>query len=207
MSILAFGFPVINPFKSKVPKGFYDPIKNHSGIDVGCPTGTPLSLPVETQILDIRTQKEMGLTLYLGWKQYVLVFAHLSTAQGPEGAKLPADTEFATSGNSGSKTTAPHLHFECISKTPDPRYKEMTRTLGSFTGFNVDPLDVIEQMKTPEVSDAQLAYEWMKKHEILTKDHQLDSKVTIGTLSLICFRLAQRIPEWTIEMLDKLKQK
>lgn len=195
----AFEFPVLNPFKSKVPKGFYDPIKGHSGIDVGCPSGTPIKLPVETQVLDIKQQKEMGLVLYLAWKQYVLVFAHLSMAHGPAGTKFPPGTELGTTGNSGSKTTAPHLHFECISKTPDPRYKEMTRTLGEFKGFNVDPLDVLEEMKTPEVSDAQKAYDWMKEHKILIKDHQLDSKITIGTLSIICFRLAKAILAWVKE--------
>lgn len=199
-----FQLPILNKFKSHTPKGFYDAVKGHSGIDLACPMGTSLSLPVETQVMDVKQQKEMGLTLYLAWKQYILVFAHLSVSHGPAGAKKAADTEFARTGNSGSKTTGAHLHFECISKTPDPRYKEMTRTLGEFKGFNVDPMDVLAEMQTPEVSDAQKAYEWMKTNEILTKDHQLDSKVTIGTLSLVCFRLAKAVQSWIKKYIDDL---
>jgi len=65
MPTLYFGHPLINKFRSDVPKGFYDPIKKHTGIDIEMPVGTPILLPIDTEVFDIIKQNEMGLCIYL----------------------------------------------------------------------------------------------------------------------------------------------
>lgn len=60
----------------------------------------------------------------------------------------------AITGNSGSKTTAPHLHYEIITPQfklltyPDrPQIDRiMTRQLYGFKGLNVDPITYVKRL-------------------------------------------------------------
>lgn len=189
-----FGHDIINPFKSHTPRGFYDPVKGHTGIDVNCPTGTPLSLPVRTVVLSVKNQQQMGKSLYLKDDDgKILVFSHLSEAKVQQGDRVEKDKVFALSGNTGSATTGPHLHFEVIATSPQQGYEEMSRSLGGFVGYNHNPKDYLDN--AGHWSDE--AMEWLKTHEIITKDHDPDSLMTWGEFAVTSRRLAEKILSWS----------
>lgn len=160
-----FGFALTNPFRSFTPRGFYDSKKGHTGIDILMPVGTELSLPLQLKVVQLLEQNEMGNTLYLeDFAKNVLVFSHLSAVMVKVGDTVQPNQVFALSGNTGSKTTAPHLHLEIISKTPQIGLEFMTRTLGRVSGYNINPqtyLDEVLQNKDEKrISDK----EWCETH-------------------------------------------
>lgn len=136
-----FGYSVINGYRSGVPAGFYDPIRHHTGVDIGCPVGTELSLPWDTVCLEARKQTEMGNVIYLEDSLYgVTVLAHLSAFKVKKGDKVPSGTVVALSGNTGGKSTGAHVHMEMICRKPEKGGEDMYRKeLSPFIGFNVDP--------------------------------------------------------------------
>lgn len=132
---------VINPYRSHRPLGFYNLLKGHTGVDLRC-RYEQLESPITGKVMAILKQKEMGTTVYL--KDYVdniHIFSHLSSLNCKVGDKVKRGDRFVTTGNSGAKSTAPHLHYEIITKVPlNQADKKMTRTLYSFKGYNTDPI-------------------------------------------------------------------
>lgn len=141
--VLYFGAEISNPFQAE--GDFYDPVKGHTGIDLGMPEGSALSLPVPIRVVDVREQYEMGTTLYAkdAWGN-ILVFSHLSEVLFEVGDLVKGGETFALSGNTGKATTGPHLHFEILAPEAQAGYEEMTRTLGNYSGWNVDPEGYLE---------------------------------------------------------------
>ena len=84
-------YALINKFRSHSPAGFYDPIKGHTGEDRGTPMKTPLTLPVKCTVEQILQQNQMGTVLYLKWKSFILVFAHLSSVKVKKGDVVEDD--------------------------------------------------------------------------------------------------------------------
>lgn len=155
-----FGYPLTNKFRSKTPKGFYDAVKGHTGIDVKMPIGTPLSLPVELVILKYRKQTEMGWTLYaqeLAPYGNIHVLAHLSESKVREGEQVSANQVLALSGNTGTATTAPHVHYEIIASSPKEGLEMMTRELSPYKGWNIDPEEFLQNVELTDL-------EWCKTH-------------------------------------------
>ena len=140
---LYFGATISNPFQAD--GDFYDPVKGHTGIDLGMKEGSSLSLPVPIRVVDLREQYEMGTTLYAedAWGN-ILVFSHLSEVLFEVGDLVKGDEVFALSGNTGKATTGPHLHFEIIAVEAEVGYEEMTRSLGNYSGWNVDPVEYLD---------------------------------------------------------------
>lgn len=191
-----FGYPLSNRFRSHVPSGFYHPVKGHTGIDILMPEGTTLSLPIQTTVASIKNQTQMGLTLYLRDQEgRILVFAHLSKVEVNEGQSVNPGETLAYSGNSGTATTAPHLHFEVIGQEPDENLEVMTRSLGEFTGYNLDPAAYLDRIFAPHWSDG--AMQWALEHQIITKDHDPNMTVTWGEYVVTMQRLAERMIKWT----------
>lgn len=158
-----FGYPVSNPFRSKTPRGFYDPIKGHTGIDLIMPQNTEIKSPCDGVVVEYRTQSEMGRCLYVqDGEGNIHVFAHLTKTLYQKGDKVKKDTVLALSGNTGSATTAPHLHYEIIAQKPAPGLEMMTRELSPFKGWNIDPEAFLSQPepKPEELSDL----EWCTTH-------------------------------------------
>lgn len=179
---------------SKTPKGFYDPVKGHTGIDLNMPEGTAISLPFETKVAQFLRQNEMGNTLYLkDTKGNVLVFAHLKDVLVRTNDTVKAGSVFAHSGNTGSKSTGAHLHLEVISQTPDEGAEYMTRSLGGFSGYNIDPGVYLDDQ---EIAEPWHKLDWMKEHELITVAKDPDSPVTWGELSVVLYRLAKKVLEW-----------
>lgn len=191
-----FGYPVINPFRSMTPRGFYDSVKGHTGVDINCPMGTEISLPIPATVHAVRQQSEMGLTLYLEDEVgRILVFAHLSEVLVEEGDAVAYGDVFARSGNSGSATTGPHLHFEVIAHGPEEGYEMMTRTLGDVSGYNIDPIRYLETIFSPHWSDEAMA--WAREHRIIHQHHHPDEPMTWGEFAVASQRLAERLVHWT----------
>lgn len=188
-----FGFPISNAFRAKTPKGFYDLIKGHTGIDLLMPVGTPLSLPVFAKVVQNLKQKEMGNTLYLRVGDEILVFAHLSEVLVGPAEGIAPGTIFAKSGNTGSKTTAPHLHFEVLAPKPDPGLEMMTRLLGGFKGYNIDPAKYLNSLTMDTTDYASEAREWAKLHGLITQEKTTAQPVTWGELLVFAYRLAKKL--------------
>jgi len=192
---MLWGHSLTNPFRSEVPKGLYDPIKHHTGIDVVIPEKTPLSLPMRTKVELVARQPEMGLCLYLSdFDGNTLVLAHLSSVDAQIGDIAAKGKVVAFSGNSGSATTAPHVHVEIIAKKPTKGLEFMTRSLQGFDGFNIDPVPYFEKKMTPHWSDEGM--EWAKEHEIISYKHDPNDAVTWGELVTVLFRFAKKIIQW-----------
>jgi len=192
-----FGFPLTNPFRSHVPNDYYDPIKGHTGIDVIMPIGTPITIKVDTTVELVAKQPEMGLVLYLSDPDgNILVFAHLSKVDVKTGDKIPAGSVMALSGNSGSATTAPHVHFEIIAKIPDKGFEFMNRSLQGFVGWNVDPENYLNKINKPDHWSDE-AMEWMVEHEIIGHKKNFSASVSWGEFAVASKRLAEKVLEWS----------
>lgn len=105
------------PFRGDYPitQGFgrteYNP--NHTGIDYGCPTGTPIYASAD------------GTVFYTGWKDggygncvfikhpdgFVTIYEHLSKVSVTVGQTVKQGQTIGYSGSTGN-STGPHLHFE-----------------------------------------------------------------------------------------------
>ena len=192
-----YEYPLSNRFRSKTPKGFYDPLKGHTGADWVCPIGTEVSIPVELVILETIKQPEMGLVLYAKDKDgNVHAFAHLSSVKVKNGEKVHANSIFALTGNSGSKTTAPHEHWEIIAERPEPGNEACTRTLGRYTGFNIDPVKFLEKSLFPDHwSDTSM--QWLVEHEIISFARHHSEIPSWGELSVTLKNLASKLVEWS----------
>lgn len=186
-----FGYPIINPFRSKVPRGFYHPVRGHTGIDIATPSGTPLSLPIPLTVAKVANQTEMGLTMYLRDSEgKVIVFSHLSEVKFQEGQQISAGQVFALTGNSGSRTTGPHLHLEVIAPQPDPGHEVMSRQLFEFGDFNIDPVKYLDSLIRPHWSDE--AMDWAMKRGLISYKRHHAEPVTWGELVVVLQRLDRR---------------
>lgn len=188
-----FGHQISNKFRAKTPKGFYDEVKGHTGIDLLMPIGTPLSLPVFSKVEKVLKQTEMGTTLYLSVGNEILVFAHLSEVLYSPNDDIPPGYIFARSGNSGTKTTAPHLHLEVLAPKPEHGAEMMSRTLGGFKGYNIDPATYLDSLA---VTPFEEAHEWAMKHGLITKSKLYAPDVRWDELLPFAYRLTKKIVEW-----------
>ena len=185
-------FQVLNPFRSAVPKGFYDPIKHHTGTDYACPVGTPLSLPEELTVELVAKQTEMGLVLYLRDKgDNILVFAHLSEVDVKIGDELNRNKIFAKSGNSGSRTTGAHLHSELISLIPTHGLEFMTRTLQGFSGYNINPHEYFTALPGEEPHYSDEAMNRLVEQKKIVFKRPPDQSVKWGDFAVLLDRLYQ----------------
>lgn len=144
---------VYNPYRSKTPKGFYDPVKGHTGVDLAY-VNEDIPAPCDLTILKNAVQNEMGNVIYAkDAKGYIHVFAHQKDFIYKEGDFVKSDAILGHSGNTGKKTTAPHLHYEVLA--PTGTNPEMKRSGLLFKGDNVDPLRYLKELaeNTPTVSE------------------------------------------------------
>ena len=94
----------------------------HGGLDIGMDVGTYISCKYPA-IVDVAS-KEYGYGNFIDIKipslGVMLRFGHLSEILVKSG-NIPAGTPFARSGNTGAKTTGPHVHIEAhgFSETPN----------------------------------------------------------------------------------------
>lgn len=163
---------VINPYQRKIA-GWYDPVKGHTGIDQAFSYELLLS-PVSGVVRRNAHQNQMGKTMYIeDSKGGIHVFAHLESFLLGTGDSVSVDTVIAKTGNTGSVTSGPHLHYEII--TPQPVNEEdkvMNRKLFQFSGFNTDPLPYLENMQRElaEWEEETIEYATEKKYATQWED-------------------------------------
>jgi murein DD-endopeptidase MepM/ murein hydrolase activator NlpD len=87
----------------------------HSGIDFATPSGTPVKAPIEGKVIKIVNSVDSG-----GGRQIRLshsteletAYLHLSKIVVTKGQIVKEGSIIGYSGNTGYRTTGPHLHFE-----------------------------------------------------------------------------------------------
>lgn len=178
---------------------YYHPIKGHTGQDFGCVEGTQISLPISTVCVNSLFLSEMGNTLFLRDPEgNILIFAHLSQIFANVGSTIEAGEVFCRTGNTGSVTTGPHLHFEIIAQTEEPGNEVCTRDLGGFSGWNINPIPYLDKIFAPKGPEwYQEAMDWAVRHQIFTEFGDPSAPVDRAVLATSLMRLTARIKEWS----------
>lgn len=137
-----FSAKILNDYRSYKPAGFYNWLKGHSGIDFNY-VNEDLPSPITGEVVGLTVQPEMGKCIYLkDVKGNIHVFAHMSQITVKLHDKVVRGAELGVTGNTGTKTTAPHLHYEIVCTGPktSPFDYIMTRNELIFKGYNRNPL-------------------------------------------------------------------
>jgi RHS repeat-associated protein len=99
--------------------------KKHGGVDYGVKTGTSVRSTANGKVARAYTSKTYGKTVIINHgkqqdgdkeeaKNVYSLYAHNSTLNVKTGDKVKTGDEISESGNTGSATTGPHLHYEVI---------------------------------------------------------------------------------------------
>jgi len=97
--------------------------KHHSGIDIGCPEGTPVYASAAGKVVFVGEKSGYGLLVIISHSDgsSFTIYAHNSKNLVKENANVKQGDKIALVGQTG-KATGPHLHFEIRieSKAVDP---------------------------------------------------------------------------------------
>jgi murein DD-endopeptidase MepM/ murein hydrolase activator NlpD len=94
-------------------KGFYEVFDgHHPGVDFNLPEGTPIKAALPGIVVRKELHQGMGNTLAIRTGSVYVLYAHLSQIGVELGQLIRAKQLVAYSGNTGSATNGPHLHFE-----------------------------------------------------------------------------------------------
>jgi hypothetical protein len=125
--------------------------KHHGGIDLGCSVGTYISCKYPCKVVEASSESGYGYytDIIIPSLNIRLRFAHLSK-QLIKSGDVPAGKPFAQSGNSGAKTTGPHIHMEATRNmngtayggdfNPDPYVDAMIFSTNPPAGFVAPPV-------------------------------------------------------------------
>lgn len=97
--------------------------RTHYGVDIVCPVGTPVYAGRDAKVVDFLNDGGFGLGVCLDYTrtEWYLLHAHLSRVDVKVGDEVVAGQQIGLSGNTGSMTTGPHLHWQACSSTSFPR--------------------------------------------------------------------------------------
>jgi len=120
--------------------------KFHHGVDVACPTGTPLTAPADGTIVHKGAGASGGYTLIVKHAPDLFtVYYHLrEPSHLNKGTRVERGERIAWSGNTGA-STGPHLHFEVRHPT-----RTWGQTVDPMPYFEAEPEIVIEEPVTVE---------------------------------------------------------
>lgn len=100
----------------------YDPVKRdfstqyHKGVDFGCPLGTPVAAAAPGSVIKAAHQTTEGnIVAIVAPGGLAFLYMHNERMVTTPGRSVNAGDVIAYSGNTGSRTTGPHLHFSVIS--------------------------------------------------------------------------------------------
>jgi len=114
-------FPITQKYGELIPGVTYNN-KPHTGIDYGCPQGTPILASADGVVMCADNDPR-------GWGKYVTIlhnaekatlYAHLSELRVYPNQKIQQGHVIGLSGNTGN-STGPHLHFEARHKWNDSK--------------------------------------------------------------------------------------
>jgi murein DD-endopeptidase MepM/ murein hydrolase activator NlpD len=102
----------IKPIEGFISRDF-DPEKGHMGIDVVARTGTPVYSAANGYVVFSDYTIDDGYTLIINHSNdYITVYKHCSSLLKHQRESVLQGELIALSGNTGEKTSGPHLHFE-----------------------------------------------------------------------------------------------
>ena len=107
------------------------------GIDFALPSGTPVMAAADGTVYLARYGGAGGRYVRIRHEGGVVtLYAHLSQLLVPEGTQVKAGSVIGLSGNSGTNTTGPHLHFAVW---------DANQLRQGGNGRWVDPLPLLEE--------------------------------------------------------------
>ena len=110
----------IKPVEGKLTSGVgkrIDPVsgktvQTHNGQDIAVPIGTPVKAPADATVSSTASNDAGGKQIVLVHKNgWFTGYAHLSDVKVQKGQTVKQGQVIALSGNTGARTTGPHLHF------------------------------------------------------------------------------------------------
>lgn len=111
---------IISKFGEEREKG------THMGIDIAVPVGTPIQAPAAGKVIDVYKKPAGGNQVLIKHTNgYTTGYAHLKAAIVKKGASVSKGEIIGLSGNTGTSTTGPHLHFTL--RDPKGRYVDPSR--------------------------------------------------------------------------------
>lgn len=148
------GFPVAERGLPDVGSIFGDPrdggARDHHGIDIFAPRGTPVVAATEGTVSRVQTTSRGGKVVWLrdARRRQSLYYAHLDSQLVSDGMRVQPGDTLGLVGNTGNaRTTPPHLHFGIYSRGP------------------VDPVPFVRPLRgdVPELSaDTALVGQWIR---------------------------------------------
>jgi murein DD-endopeptidase MepM/ murein hydrolase activator NlpD len=109
-------------------------MKQHSGIDMVLPIGTPVYATADGVVDAAEVKGGYGRTITLKHPEsgYQTIYAHLSAFEVRAGQKVKRGDLIGKSGNSGM-STGPHLHYEVTSLDGTEKYDPMLFIISSLS--------------------------------------------------------------------------
>lgn len=151
---------------------------NHAGMDIACPTGTPVYAAyagtvekVGTNIVSGRTGIGVLIRNPDGEAQY---YGHLSQALVSKGQKAAMGTKIALSGATGN-VTGPHLHFETWNAGANGGVGGDVNPRGHFNSHGLTPGSTTGQQGTAAKtapSFLPLAVDGDESHKTITEEER-----------------------------------
>ena len=90
---------------------FTGAISNHTGIDMACPTGTPIYASMSGKVAFVGYSNIFGNYVIINHsKGYQTLYAHMSKIEAKKGQWVSQGTKIGLVGSTGY-STGPHLHF------------------------------------------------------------------------------------------------
>lgn len=105
-------FVLFPPVSGTISEG-YDIKNRHYAVDVVVPKGTPVKATADGRVIFASWTSDTGYVIIIEHSNALIsVYKHNSSITQSQGDLVKAGEVIATSGNTGSLTTGPHLHFE-----------------------------------------------------------------------------------------------
>ena len=104
---------VLFPPVSGVVTGTYDPQEKHYAVDIATVKNTPVKATADGTVILAEWTADTGYVVVLRHKDNLIsVYKHNASLSVAQGDLVKSGEVIAASGNTGSLTTGPHLHFE-----------------------------------------------------------------------------------------------
>jgi len=108
---------VLFPPVSGVVTGIYDPQEKHYAVDIATVKNTPVKATADGTVILAEWTADTGYVVVLRHKDNLIsVYKHNASLSVAQGDLVKSGEVIAASGNTGSLTTGPHLHFELWSE-------------------------------------------------------------------------------------------
>ena len=113
--------PSLWPVRGKVTSGYgwrkspfgEERVEFHTGVDISAKPGTPIRSPADGKVDKVWYDKDLGLSLRIKHGYGIeTLYGHLSKVLVREGEEVKRGQVIGLVGNTGSRSTGPHLHYE-----------------------------------------------------------------------------------------------